>query len=98
MRSIIRLIFWLVIVLIIFAVVPDSFWNWLKPFFNWEKFLDTIKLGFQKIANLLKGIGLDLSQIDDKIKEFSGIDLSNIWQGIKNFFSGIFGKIGNIIK
>jgi hypothetical protein len=94
-----RLIVWIVIILIIFAIIPSSFWDKLRPFINLEKFIKAIKLGFEKLAHLFKeATGIDLLNIGNRIKEFLGIDLDSVWQGFKNTLNQLWQKISEFAK
>lgn len=94
-----RLIFFIFILLIIFAIVPQSFWNWLKPYFNWETLVTTLKLGFRKLVDFIQATtGVDLSLIDDKIRDLTGIDLIIIWARIKEFLSNFFERLANFFR
>ncbi|MCS7184257.1 MAG: hypothetical protein NZ866_02865 [Patescibacteria group bacterium] len=94
-----RLFITFIIILIIFAIVPDKFWQWLKPYFNWEVFSKTIKLGWEKFWQFLQdSSGLNFNDFFDKIKDYFGLDINNIWNDFKNFLANIFTKISEGLK
>jgi len=98
-KNLIRLLLFFVIVLIIFAIVPEKFWQWLKPYFNWEVFLKTLKLGWQKFLIFLQEVtGINFGDFFDKIKNYFGLDIVNIFLGFKNFIANIFGRIYEWLK
>lgn len=91
--KIFRFIVILSIILFIFGLLPQGFWDWLKPYFNKDVLVNTIKLGWIKLTKFLKDtFNVDLNKIPEAIKNISGIDLVNIWSKIKNFFVNIFSK------
>jgi uncharacterized protein YggT (Ycf19 family) len=99
MKKILKIIFWILIILIIFAIVPESFWNKIKPYFNIEKLVQTIKAGFRNLIQFLQDVtGIDFSTLPEKIKEVLGIDLIKIWSAIKNFLATIFEKLARIFR
>ena len=78
--------------------MPESFWLKVKPFFDWDKLVGMMQLGFQKIMNLFKqSTGVDSSQIGEQIQKTTGVNLANIWGSVKDFFTGIFNKIRGIL-
>ncbi|MCL4358289.1 MAG: hypothetical protein M1505_01455 [Patescibacteria group bacterium] len=99
MKFIFRLIFYFFIILVIFAIVPTSFWNWLKPYFNWQNLIKTFSLGWQKLATFIKGAtGIDFSGFGPKIKTLTGIDFSLAFEKIRLFLSNIFTRLAGMIK
>ncbi|MEM5815518.1 MAG: hypothetical protein QXL14_00515 [Candidatus Aenigmatarchaeota archaeon] len=90
----VRLIALVIIVLLIFAALPQNFWNWLKPYFNIDIFLNTLKLGWIKFNLFLKDtLGIDLSQIPQTIENIFGINIIEIWIKIKSFLASLFYEI-----
>mgnify|MGYP001626226455 CR=1 FL=1 len=99
LRIIWRLATLFLIILILFAILPQSFWNWLKPYFNIEVLINTLKAGWYNFWNFLKETtGLDLSKIPEFIKNYLGIDLIKLWLTIKTFLISILEKILNILR
>ncbi len=99
MFKIIKWSFYIILILIIFAVLPKGVLDKIKQYFNWEIFLNTLKKGFQNLLNFIKETtGLDFSKIFEKLKNTFGIDLIALWSGIKNFFYNLFLKLANIFK
>lgn len=99
MGSFIKLIIYLIIILIIFAILPKSFLDKLKKFFNWEIFWQTLKKGFNNLLNFIKETtGLDFSQVLPSLKKAFGIDLVAIWLAIKNFLANFFNRLASIFK
>lgn len=99
MRFIFRLLLVIFIVLIIFAIVPESVWRVLKPYFNWENFLNTLRLGWKKfLAFSHDTLGLDLTQIPGKIKQLTGIDIVLIWIKIKLTIAKLFERLAQIFR
>lgn len=91
--------FWLIIILIIFAILPKGFLDKLKTFFNWDIFFNTLKTGFNNLINFLEeAIGIDFQQIFLKIKNTFGIDFPALWSGIKNFLASLFERLANFFK
>lgn len=74
--SIIKIGFYFLIILILFAILPKSVFDNLKKFFNWENFVKILKTGFNNFINF--------------IKEIFSIDLSVWWLKIKTFYQRIF--------
>jgi len=94
-----RVFLFFIIVIIIFAVVPKSFWDKIKPYFNWEVLLNTLKTGWIKFVDFLEGVfGFKFSDIDDYIKNSIGIDFGRIFLNIKLFLGKFFEKLANIFK
>jgi hypothetical protein len=93
-----KLGFYFLIILILFAILPESFLNNLKKFLNWENFVQTLKTGFANFSNFLKeAFGIDINEIFIKFKSI-GIDFPLLWLKIKTFISEFFLKISNIFK
>lgn len=84
--EIIKYAIYLIIILIIFAFLPDGVLNKLKTFFNWDNFLNTLKTGLDRFLNFLQ--------------EITGIDFSNIsfLEKIKILLSNFFEKLANILR
>lgn len=92
--KILRFVIICLIILFVFGMLPQSFWDWLKPYFNKDVFVNTIKLGWIKFNQFLKDtLNIDLSQIPEIVKKIFGIDLIMIWLKIKNFLANLFLKI-----
>ncbi len=99
MKKIIKIIFWIIIILLIFALIPKDILNKIKPFFDWEKFVNTLKTGWQNLLNFIKEVtGIDFSSLPQKIKDVLGIDIIKLWQAIKNFLASIFEKLANLFR
>lgn len=99
LRFLFRLFVGVLVILFAFAVVPDSFWNWLKPYFNVSSFGGTLGTGFTKFSQFLReATGLDLSQVPEKFRQWLGIDLSLIWERGRDFFATIFEKLSNFFR
>lgn len=99
MFKLIRLFIYFIIILIIFALLPDKFWQWLKPYFNWEVFLKTIKLGWQKFWQFIQEItGINFIDFFDKIKKYFGLDILNIFKSLKEYSANILEKIAQWLK
>lgn len=91
--------FYLVIILIIFAILPKNVLEGFKKFFNWEIFFNTLKTGFNNLINFIKeATGIDLNQILIKLKTTFGIDLVFLWETIKKFLANVFLKLANIFQ
>ncbi len=87
------------IILILFAIIPGKFWEWLKPYFNWEVFLKTLETGWQKFNQFLKEtIGFSFSDFFKALKNFIGIDIPLIFQKVRTFLGNIFEKIAEWLK
>jgi hypothetical protein len=96
---IIKYSIYIVIILLIFAFLPEEILNKLKLFFNWDVFLNTLKKGFNKLVNFLEeNIGIDFDQIFIKIKEALGIDIPLLFKTIKNTLANFFQNLANILK
>lgn len=79
--------------------MPDKFWQWLKPYFNWEVFLKTIKLGWQKFWQFIQEItGINFIDFFDKIKKYFGLDILNIFKSLKEYSANILEKIAQWLK
>ncbi len=92
--QILRFIFIFLIILFIFGLLPQSFWDWLKPYFNKDVFINTLKLGWIKFSQFLKEtLNIDLEKIPELVKNIFGIDLVNIWIKIKNFLANLFLRL-----
>ncbi len=91
--------FYLVIILIIFAILPENVLEGLKKFFNWDIFFNTLKTGFNNLINFIQeATGIDFDQILIKLKTTFGIDLVFLWETIKKFLANIFLKLANIFQ
>jgi hypothetical protein len=98
-RTILKWTFYLIILLIVFALLPQGFLEKLKQFFNWDVFLKTLKTGWEKLINFLEqATGIQFNQIPVKLKEKFGIDIILFWTTIKNFLSNFFEKLANLLK
>lgn len=98
-RFLFRLFIGTLVILFAFAIVPDSFWNWLKPYFNWDSFGGTLGTGFAKFSQFLReATGLDLGRVPEKFRQWLGVDLSLIWQRTQDFFANIFEKLSNFFR
>ena len=92
--KLIRFVLLLLLILFIFGMLPQDFWDWIKPYFNKDVFLNTIKLGWIKFNIFLKDtLGIDLSIIPETIKKIFGIDIVQIWITLKNFLASVFYEI-----
>jgi hypothetical protein len=98
-RKILKWAFYLIILLIVFALLPSGFLEKLKQFFNWDVFLKTLKTGWEKLINFLEqATGIQFNQIPIKLKEKFGIDIILFWTTIKNFLANLFEKLANLFK
>jgi hypothetical protein len=98
-RKILKWSFYLIILLIVFALLPSGFLEKLKKFFNWDIFLKTLKSGWDRLINFLEETtGIQFSQIPIKLKEKFGIDIILFWTTIKNFLANLFIKLANLFK
>jgi hypothetical protein len=98
-RTILKWTFYLIILLIVFALLPQGFLEKLKQFFNWDVFLKTLKTGWEKLINFLEqATGIQFNQIPVKLKEKFGIDIILFWTTIKNFLANFFEKLANLLK
>lgn len=99
MKTIFKIIFWLLVILIIFAILPQGFLDKIKPYFDVEKFFSTLKTGWHNFIGFLEEIsGIDFSALPDKIKDTLGIDIIKLWSAIKNFLANIFERLANIFR
>jgi len=99
MRFIFRLILVIFIVLVIFALVPESVWQALKPYFNWDNFIRTLRLVWQRLVDFIRdSTGFDLRQIPEKIRQFTGIDFVLIWSKIKLTIAQLFERLAEIFR
>ncbi|GIW65155.1 MAG: hypothetical protein KatS3mg093_134 [Candidatus Parcubacteria bacterium] len=99
MVSLIRLTIYFIIILIIFAIIPKSFLDKIKKFFNWEIFWQTLKTGFNNFINFIKeATGLDFSKVPESLKKTFGLDIIAIWSSIKNFLANFFMKLSSIFR
>ncbi len=99
LRLLFRIALGVLIILFAFAIVPDSFWNWLKPYFNAGALGGTLGTGFAKLSQFLReATGLDLSQVPEKFRQWLGIDVSLIWERTRDFFATIFEKLSNFFR
>jgi hypothetical protein len=97
--KILKWTFYLIILLIVFALLPQEFLGKLKQFFNWDVFLKTLKTGWEKLINFLEqATGIQFNQILVKLKEKFGIDIILFWTTIKNFLANLFEKLANLFK
>lgn len=97
--KLIKIVFWLIIILIIFAFLPKSVLSKLKSYFNWDIFLKTLKAGFDNLINFLReALGINFEQIFYKLKSALGIDLLAVWSDGKKFLANFFQKLANILK
>jgi hypothetical protein len=98
-RTILKWTFYLIILLIVFALLPQGFLEKLKQFFNWDIFLKTLKTGWEKLINFLQQVtGIQFNQISVKLKETLGIDIILFWTTIKNFLANFFEILANVFK
>lgn len=96
---ILKLSFYLILILIFFALLPKSILDKLKHFLNWETLLKTIKIGWSNLLDFIQNAtGIDFRQISVKLKEKFGIDLILFWSGVKKFLANIFQNLANIFK
>lgn len=99
MRKIIKIIFWIIVILILFAIIPKGFFDKIKPYFDIEKFFRTLESGFANLVKFIEEVtGIDFSVLPDKIKDTLGIDLVRLWGAIKTFLVKIFEKLADILK
>jgi len=97
--KILKWIFYLVLILIIFALLPKNILAKIKQVFNWEVLLNTLKTGWYNFIDFIKNAtGVDFGQIPIKLKEKFGFDLILFWTTIKNFLANLFEKLANIFK
>ncbi len=97
--TLIKWTFWLIIILIIFAILPKEILDKLKQFFNWDVFFNTLKIGFNNLMRFLKeALGIDFNQFLLKLKTTFGIDLIALWSAIKILLSNLFEKLANFFK
>jgi len=97
--KILRWTFYLIILLIVFALLPSGVLEKLKQFFNWDIFLKTLKTGWGKFVDFLQQTtGIQFNQIPVKLKEKFGIDIILFWTTIKNFLANFLGKLANLFK
>lgn len=98
-KSLIKWAIWITIILLIFAFLPKGFLDKVKKFFNWDIFLNTLKIGFENLIRFLKeALGLDFNQFLLKLKNTFGIDLMAFWLAIKNFLANFFEKLASFFK
>lgn len=98
-RLFFKIFIWFVVIIFIFAILPDSFWNWLKPYFNIDTFLSFFKKGLMKFFNFIKeSTGLDFSKIDDNIKNHLGLDIKLIFLKIRGFLANILERLVKFFK
>jgi len=98
-RKIIKWAFYLIIILIIFALLPKNILNKIKQVINWDVFLNTIKTGWHNLTDFIKSAtGIDFNQIPIKLKEKLGIDIILFWATIKKFLANLFEKLAQIFK
>ncbi|MGC8981578.1 MAG: hypothetical protein ACP5JU_01345 [Minisyncoccia bacterium] len=94
-----RIILIFILIILVFAIVPKSFWDKIRPYFNWEVLFKTLKTGWLKFIDFLEGIfGFKFSDIPDYIKKSTGIDFERIFLSIKISLGNLFEKIANIFK
>lgn len=97
--KIIKFISITIMVLLIFAILPQGFWDWLKPYFNKDVFLNTLKLGWLKLNLFIKEIfNVDLFQVPKFIEKIFGINVIQIWLKIKIFLANIFYEIYKLLS
>ncbi len=97
--TLIKWTFWLIIILIVFAILPKEILDKLKQFFNWDVFFNTLKTGFNNLMKFLKEAwGIDFGQFFLKLKTTFGIDLVAFWSAIKILLSNLFEKLANFFK
>jgi hypothetical protein len=97
--KILKWTFYLIILLIVFALLPSGFLEKVKKFFNWDVFLRTLKTGWEKLINFIQeATGIQFKQIPIKLKEKLGIDIILFWTTIKNFLANLFEKLANLFK
>lgn len=98
-KKIFKWIFYLIVILIIFATLPKSFLDKIKQFINWDVFFNTFKIGWRNFVNFIEeATGIDFGQIPLKLKSTFGIDIVLFWSTIKNFLASTFEKLANIFK
>lgn len=98
MGKFIKIGFYIIVVLLIFAILPKNILVKIKNLLNWETFSNTLKKGFENLVNFLKDIGLDFNKINDKIKNIFGINLKEILTSIKKSLANFFLKLDNIFQ
>ncbi|MCS7200654.1 MAG: hypothetical protein NZ822_00675 [Patescibacteria group bacterium] len=99
MGSFFKIVIYIIIILIIFAILPKSFLDKIKKYFNWEIFWQTLKKGFDNLMNFIKeATGLDFSKIPASIKQAFGIDIIAIWSDIKNFLANFFMRLASFFR
>jgi hypothetical protein len=97
--KILKFLFYFIILLLIFAILPDDFLKNIKKIFNWEVFFNTLKTGWYRFLDFIKNtIGIDFNQFFINLKKFLGIDLIYLWTIIKNFLANLFQKLANFFK
>ncbi|GIW67236.1 MAG: hypothetical protein KatS3mg096_104 [Candidatus Parcubacteria bacterium] len=97
--KILKWIFYLIVILIVFAILPKNILAKIKQFVNWDIFFNTLKTGWQNLVSFLQQVtGIDFSQIPIKLKEKFGIDIVLFWTTIKNFLANLFEKLAKIFR
>ena len=99
MGALFRLIFIFFIIIVLFAIIPDKFWNWLKPYFNWDSLKATLLKGWNKFAEFIKDIsGFAMRTIDDIIRSWIGVDVAQVWITVKGFLANAFSQTADVFK
>lgn len=98
-----KLFFYFLIILIIFAFLPESILNKLKNFLNWEVFLNTLKSGFFKFLLFTKEVtGIDFLKIFQKftqsLESSLGINFEALIKQIKDFLANFFQKLSDFFR
>lgn len=98
-KLLIKLILIFIIILIIFALIPENFWNKIKPYFNWEIFINTIKSGWVKFINFIEDVfGFKFKEIPEVIQKLTGINCQLIFSKVRLLIGNFFEKIANWFK
>lgn len=78
-EGLIKIVFYIVIILLIFAFLPEKVLDSLKKFLSWENLVNYLKLGFNRLVNFLKDIlPIDFNKIYDKLKNSLESDFSKL--------------------
>lgn len=98
-RLMFKVFIYFLIILFLFAIIPEKFWQWLKPYFNWEVLLKTIKKGWENFFRFIKeSTGINFDNFFITIKEYTGIDFYKISEFFKNLIANFFLKLYNLFK
>jgi len=94
-----KLFIYFILILLLFAIIPETFWQWLKPYFNWEILLTTIKKGWENFIKFIQeSSGINFNEFFVIIKKYIGIDILSIINSTKNILANFFLKISNFFS